>query len=1188
MFRIVGAPVQFELPQGYREATGELRYAGTLMRSEMLPERPDGSVSERDVSRFIRSRYRLKLQPEDEDAEWENVLSFADTETVFQVLRRTEGLHSEEAYREWRLGGQRHVQERCDRTEASTSDGADAAKNGERVPAADGDGEPIHSKAADTPESSGVPDGGSTSDAKRESVPADLDLAEVTAELFGPELWRCSLWRSRQQASASGSYTRVSREQTFDMSDDLEVPDMAIRLAFQALAGNSHTCLLTRERLRDYMYRAGEKDLIPLVELLFDEVGSNECDLETFRHLLVADYFELASVHGGRSGADGFYVTDEDGAGPSTYFDDCDTAFEAFTGIELERDVPLSELEVMREVAESGGSVALGAGEETLLSSTGLQTTAAEDDDAANEEQAVGATRRPLRRASVRASRAVNATTMDVAGPANEEHAVASEDAEGMADADTATGAIATSAAPPASPSPSGPEPSTPQPSPPSTVAPTSPSSKALAWRSPTSASRGERMFHATSEYLRAQAKRMMSTGFSIARESQKVLDMVLDDGRSLGYTMLVFLFFYLTVITYAFVVIYLISVAWKCSSDLCVMVRVGYSWVTALLLSVILGLMILVPLNSINCRTSAPASAVSGAALTSVYTFVPFFVTWFLSRGGSGDSRFHGLRSVLSSKPFSALMIVTACLGFGCMLWQAYLGMVQSAFWRTRVPGFRSWGWWIRRPRFQRQSDQLLPWGRRKTLRLMREAIDFHDRMRQAEDLGDLSVFVEVKSPRESFIQFSIRRARFFWESNRLIWSDRILPEEGIVVPARIRIAQVVQVLLICAAYAGTIFLATLLVHKHWVVPGLNIVPTPWNVYASFSFGGTIALLVALAEAFMIPGTYRKIHQRYRSGRWPLDDRAFAVNKNKLHRVSFVIGISAWCSLWGYLFTAILLGGALFLLTWSRSRVIAIGLALTWTANGIISVTKNTIGYSMLNRLVAVQLYRRRVFAFILTDIGETAWIIASGFFWLIGRIVIYLLIFAVYLGRVDTNPWNAKLSVLDGFSGAFATVALAFDAHHHPFVNRLCTLLLLRAAARRQRDARRQQRQQSGRLPPGKASQSAPLACVVAERLAVSGLHADGGDGAAAVSGANAGATMPPVNTVGTYTRPVLAPVWRLLLVLALMPDMIWRRAQNRVYNAVERRAAAATAAAAPERQSRRHLTVVTSAGDPIDIPL
>eukprot|EP00166_Cyanidium_caldarium_P004492 ctg_476.g266 len=56
---------------------------------------------------------------------------------------------------------------------------------------------------------------------------------------------------------------------------------------------------------------------------------------------------------------------------------------------------------------------------------------------------------------------------------------------------------------------------------------------------------------------------------------------------------------------------------------------------------------------------------------------------------------------------------------------------------------------------------------------------------------------------------------------------------------------------------------------------------------------------------------------------------------------------------------------------------------------------------------------------------------------------------------------------------------------------------------------------------------------------------------------------------------------------MVLALMPDMVWRRAQNRVYNAVERRTAAAAAAAAAERQSRRHLTVVTSAGDPIDIP-
>ncbi|KAF6001490.1 hypothetical protein F1559_002007 [Cyanidiococcus yangmingshanensis] len=866
----------------------------------------------------------------------------------------------------------------------------------------------------------------------------------------------CCLW----------SANRISVEQTFDINDDLEVPDVAIRLAFEALSGGNESGLLTPQSLRSYMYRVGEKSLIPLIDFLFAEVGSDACDLDTFRSLLVADYFELASIHGGRGGADGFYVTEADGVAGATYFDDCDAAFEAFSGVELERDIPISELAVIREVAESGGSVALGPGEETLLTMTDFYS--------------------------------------------------------GFHDAETAdlTPEQSTLNSEPSSTPSSGAQ---------------TPSYQNGGSDSNVALKRGRSLAHTTSKHIRKQAQRVMDVGLRMARDSQKVLDMVLDDARSLSYTTLVFLFFMLTVVTYGIALLYVVDLAWKCSSTVCVMARVGYSWIMTLLLSVIVGLIILVPLNMVNCRLSTPTSAVISAWVTIVCTFVPFFVTWFLVRINWGSSQFAKLRTDLRSGPYSALMIVTLVFGGICLFFQTYLAMVQSALFRTRIPWFRSSSKWIRRPRFQRVAEQLLPWGRRKTLMLMRQAISLHEKMRHAEDLGDLSVFVEVEDPRESFLKYAKRKFLYACESNRLIWTGQLLEKEGIVVPTRIQIAQILQVLLSCASFAGLIWFATFIVNVGWVVRGTRISPTPWVVYVSFSVGAVAGLIVTLSESFMMPGNYRKLNHAYRSGRYSLFDREFMVNKNKLHRVSFVLGMSAWCTLWGFALSALVVGGALFLLTWSRSRVIALGIALTWLATGVISITKNTIGYWMLNRVVATQLYRRRVFAFILTDIGESAWILASGIWWVIGRVVIYLLLFALYIGRIDSNPWSKKLSVLDGFTAAFTTVALAYDAHHHPFVNRLCTLLLLRASSRRQQGLRQEQRGPSKKLFTPNRRADGKDTKLTKQPTSPNGL----------VSSSSARAVHPP-----------MAPIWRLLLVLALMPDMVWYRARTRIYSAMERR--------------------------------
>jgi MFS family permease len=1066
LFRIVGTPMHFQLPTGYKQALAELLYAAALMRTTQSSERHDGIVTEQDVSWFLRSRYRIKaFALEKQHQEEENLLRFADTEALFELVKRCQLLESERSFEAWR-----------DQAAATTPPNHDSTLILDTTVVTQRAQSPVASSRIEDEEAAPQTNKGDacaderTGHPEPETMPPtnpELDLAEIAAELFGPELWRCSLWHSRMQAAASGMRNRVSIEHTFDINDDLEVPDVAIRLAFEALAGGDEDAVLTPERLRAYMYRVGEKSLIPLVGLLFAEIGSDKCDLDTFRSLLVADYFELASIHGGRGGADGFYVTESDGVGTATYFDDCDAAFEAFTGVELERDIPISELAIIREVAESGGSVALVPGEETLLTMTDFHSGCHDAETAEPTPEASTLTPEPSSTVSSGAS------TPQHRKSDNDEHRLRS---------------------------------------------------------------RGKSFAQTTSKQLRKQAQRVVDVGMRMVRDSQKVLDMVLDDARSLNYTMLVFLFFILTVVTYGIALLYVVDLAWKCSSTVCVMARVGYSWIMTLLLSVIVGLIILVPLNMVNCRLSTPMSALISAWVTIVSTFVPFFVTWFLVRINWGSSEFARLRTDLRSGPYSALMIVTTIFGGICLFYQAYLAMVQSALFRTRIPWFRSSSRWIRRPRFQRVSEQLLPWGRRKTLMLMREAISLHEKMRRAEDLGDLSVFVELGQPRENFLQYAKRKFLYACESNRLIWTGRLLEKEGIVVPARIQIAQILQVILSCASFAGLIWFATFIVNVGWVVRGTRISPTPWVVYVSFSVGAVAGLVVTLAESFMMPGNYRKLNHAYRSGRYSLVDREFMVNKNKLHRVSFVVGMSAWCTLWGFALTAIVIGGSLFLLTWSRSRVIALGIALTWLATGVISITKNTLGYWMLNRMVATQLYRRRVFAFILTDIGESAWILASGIWWVIGRVVIYLLLFALYIGRIDSNPWRKKLSVLDGFTAAFTTVALAYDAHHHPFVNRLCTLLLLRACAWRQRDSNHERTKASAKMVTPNRTGNGVASGAVAEDAASGGI---------------------PYTSPGTRAaHPPMAPIWRLLLVLALMPDMVWYRARTRIHSAMERR--------------------------------
>jgi MFS family permease len=1055
--------MHFQLPESYKQAVAELMYAAILMRSTNAPERQDGIVTEQDVSWFLRSRYRIKAfalgEQRDEN---ENLLSFADTEALFELVKRWQLVESERSFEAWR----EHVAAEAEVNDATITSDAATATSGVSESKEEERAVDMGDAILDAKQSPCAWNAHATNGVATQHPNPELDLAEIAAELFGPELWRCSLWHSRMQAAASGMRNRISVEQTFDINDDLEVPDVAIRLAFEALSGGSEDGLLTPQRLGAYMHRVGEKSLIPLINLLFAEVGSEKCDLDTFRTLLVADYFELASIHGGRGGADGFYVTESDGAAGATFFDDCDAAFEAFTGVELERDIPISELAIIREVAESGGSVALGPGEETLLTMTDFYS--------------------------------------------------------GFPDAETADLTPEQSAAI-----------SEPSSTPSSGI--TTPSRENEDRDPNTALKRGKSLAKSTSKHIRRQAQRVMDVSLRMARDSQKVLDMVLDDARSLSYTLIVFLFFILTVVTYGIALLYVVDLAWKCGSTVCVMARVGYSWIMTLLLSVIVGMIVLVPLNMVNCRLSTPFSAVISGWVTIVCTFVPFFVTWFLVRINWGSSQFAKLRADLRSSPYSALMIVTLIFGSICLFFQSYLAMVQSALFRTRVPWFRSSSKWIRRPRFQRVSDQLLPWGRRKTLMLMRQAISLHEKMRYAEDLGDLSVFVEVGKPRENFLQYAKRKFLYACESNRLIWTGQLLDKEGIVVPARIQIAQILQVILSCASFAGLIWFATFIVNVGWVVRGTRISPTPWVVYVSFSVGAVAGLIVTLSESFLMPGNYRKLNHAYRSGRYSLFNREFMVNKNKLHRVSFVLGMSAWCTLWGFALTALVIGGSLFLLTWSRSRVIALGIALTWLATGVISITKNTIGYWLLNRMVATQLYRRRVFAFILTDIGESAWILASGIWWVIGRVVIYLLLFALYIGRIDSNPWRQKLSVLDGFTAAFTTVALAYDAHHHPFVNRLCTLLLLRASSRRQHGVRQ-----------GQAGLGTKL---LTPNHPANGKHTKSSKRTLSLNGSES-------SSPASAAHPPMAPIWRLLLVLALMPDMVWYRARTRIYSAMERR--------------------------------